>query len=460
MSTLELLEKRFRGKIISSKDKLLRFSRDESSYQGSVPIAIFKPTTTADVSKFMKFCFKNNVKVTVRGAGSSLSGSSVPDGRCVVLDMSGLNRIIETNIEDRCVIAEPGVILNKLNSHLSKYGYFYPPDPGSSAFATVGGTVSTNAGGLRAVTYGTTKEWVLGLELVLADGTVIKTGEKVLKRSMGYDLTALIVASEGTLGVITKAILKIWPKPEATGMIVSHFANIADAGNVIARVNRAGIIPLTAEFVDRKAMDIMQSSGGVKFPDNANYTVLIELISTKESIAKQLDKVEKLMAKCGALKSDIAKTKQRMEKLYASRKYIFTAMKKSADKMNQGLMIADVVVPVSELSKALPEMQRVIKKCGLEVVLFGHIGDGNVHANILYSIKQYKLVENLEESLGRIAIRHNGSVSGEHGIGMLKKKLLKEEFGERNTLENLVLMKRIKHAFDPRGILNKGKIFD
>jgi len=458
--TLDLIEKKFPRIVISSKDRLAAFSRDESPYQGSAPIAIVRPRSTAEVSRFMKFCFKNRIGVTVRGAGSSLSGSSVPKGRCVVLDMSGMNRILETHIEDRYVVVEPGVAIDTLNRRLSKYGYFYPPDPGSSGVATVGGTISTNAGGLRAVTYGTTKEWVLGLSLVLPDGSMVQTGERVQKRSMGYDLTGLLVASEGTLAVVTRAILKIWPKPEATGMVVSYYERVAEAANAMARLNRNAITPLSAEFVDREALGIMQGSGGLRFPNEANCAIFIELASTRESIPALLAKVQKLMVGCGAIKSDLAKTKQKIEGLRSSRKRIFTVMKEGSIKNGQSLMIADVVVPVSELPGALPEMQAVVKRSGLKAVLFGHIGDGNIHANVLYKRGQGGIVLKFEESLARIAIRHNGSVSGEHGIGVLKKGLLKEEFKARGTLKNIELMKGIKLAFDPEEILNKGKIFD
>ena len=438
-------------------------SRDKSPVIGSTPVAVVWPSSAAQVSKLMRFCNSEKIGVTVRGAGSALTGSSVPTGKSIILDMEHFNHILEINIYDKYVVVEPGVVLGDLNKKLAKYGYFYPPDPGSSGFATVGGTISTNAGGLRAVRYGTTKDWVLGLEVVLPNGKVIKTGGKVLKRSIGYDLTGLFVASEGTLGVITKAILKIYPMPEKVALIVGYYKRIRDAGKVIAELNRKGVEPLAAEFIDREAMGIMAGNKRLKLPGNAEYMLFVEIGTHAEALNRISAEVQHAFREHGASGIEVAKSKAKIDGLYAARKYIFTAMKKSADSAKKSLMIADSVVPISELPDALAEMEKVRKRHSLQVVLFGHIGDGNIHANIVYDKSKTREVaemDKIQAEFARIAIKHSGSVSGEHGIGIAKKALLKEEFAARGTLESLALMKKIKSVFDPNRILNRGKIFD
>ncbi len=463
MDLVSALKKAGFRHVTGEKKIIDELSRDKSPIVGSTPLAIVWPSGTAQISKLMRLCDSGKIGVTVRGAGSALTGSSVPIGKSIILDMRHLGSILEINIHDKYVVVEPGVILGDLNRKLAKYGYFYPPDPGSSGFATIGGTISTNAGGLRAVRYGTTKDWLLGLEVVLPNGKVIKTGGRVLKRSIGYDLTGLFVASEGTLGVITKAILKICPMPEKVALVVGYYKRISDAGKVIAELNGKGVELLAAEFLDREAMGIMAGGKRLKLPDNAEYMLFVEIGTSAESLSRISAEVQHAFRKYGASGIEVAASKEKIERLYAARKNIFTVMKKSADIAKKSLMIADSVVPISELPDSLVEMEKVRKRHSLQVVLFGHIGDGNIHANIVYDKSEAGEVaemDEIQEEFARIAIKHGGSVSGEHGIGIAKKALLKEEFAARGTLESLVLMKKIKSVFDPNGILNRGKIFD
>ncbi len=455
--------KRISGKVVTSKVELLGLSSDKSPYRLGMPKAAVFPSSAKEISKILKFCNDNNIGVTVRGGGTSLTGSSAPAKDSVVIDVSNMRKVLEINIEDRYAVVESGIMVDDLNRRLSRYGYFYPPDPGSSSIASIGGTIATNAGGLHAVTYGTTKEWVLGLEVALPNGKIINTGSKVLKRSIGYDLTALMVASEGTLGVVTKATLKIIPKQEETSMAVAYYSDIRKAGNAIGELKKCGITPLAAEFMDRKAMDVMEASKGIKFPKRANYLLLVQFASTEESLKRILEKGERMLAKYGAIKVETAGTPKAMERLYLARKGLHTSMDDNAKARGMSILIADVVVPSSEVPSALEEMQRVSKRYKQETVLFGHIGDGNIHANIVYDPKSRSdlaSIAALHESFAQIAIKHEGSVSGEHGIGLEKKRLLKEEFEARHTIYNIELMRAIKKVFDPKGILNKGKIFD
>jgi glycolate oxidase len=443
------------------ESSLEKYTIDESYLKGQKPLAVVFPKNALEVAKLMVLCNANKIQVVVRGGGSSLTGASIPSRNGIVIDMSKLNRILETHLEDGYLMAEPAVTLDKLAHHLSKFNYFYPPDPASSAFATVGGTISTNAGGLRAISYGTTKEWILGLEVVLPNGKTIWTGSRTSKRSIGYDLTALMVASEGTLGIVTKAILKIWPKPESTGRIISYYSKMEDAAKAIGLIKKSGTVPLIAEFMDGQSMKLMHEYMKINFPKDARYSTIVDIAASKESLQRILNHTEKIINKSGAISSKISKSKAEMEQIYEARKYLYIATLKKAQKQNKSVVIADIVVPSSELSSTLYEMERAIKSQKLEVILFGHMGDGNVHGNIIADpVKDRKHIDKLQDVFGDIALSHKGSVSGEHGIGLTKKELLIKEMQSRNSEYSIELMKEIKKSFDPNGILNKGKIFD
>ena len=446
------------------KSEWARLVGDESPFLGRKPLAAVAPRTPEQISGILKLCNKSRVNVVVRGAGSSLTGASVPKKSSIIIHMRNFNRIHEINIEDRYAIVDPGVTIADLNRRLSQHAYFYPPDPGSVEFASIGGTISTNAGGLMAVMYGSTKEWVLGVEAVLADGSIIRTGGRVLKRSIGYDLTGLLVGSEGTLAVITKAILKIWPAPESSALATAFYTNIEDAGETIAMIKGGGVTPLAAEFLDRGAIELVAARvKGFAAPKNANYMLLVGVSSTREAVKRIADQVSRELKRHGGFGVSVAYDQRKIERVYFARKEIFTIMKEGADRKSQSIMISDIVVPCSRLPIALSKMQECSRKYRLATVLFGHIGDGNIHANIVYdkrNRREVREMEKMQEEFARIAIENMGAVSGEHGIGIEKKALLKEEFTAEGTLANLSLMKGIKKVFDPKGILNKGKIFD
>ncbi|MEM3672431.1 MAG: FAD-binding oxidoreductase, partial [Thermoplasmata archaeon] len=407
-------------------------------------------------------CNRDSIPVTVRGGGSSLTGSSIPIEEGIVISMARFDRIIETSIEDRYVVAEAGVKLDNLNLYLSKFKHFYPPDPASSIAATVGGSISTNAGGLRAAMYGATKEWVLGLEVVLPDGTIIQTGGKVLKRSIGYDLTALMIGSEGTLGIITKAILKIAPIPEKYGRIMVYYKSIEEAGKAISALKKNGITPLIAEFMDRISMDSITHTKGIKFPEEAQYLLLIDISSTEESIDRKLKEAYEILKSTELVEIKLTMDPEEMNVMYQARKGLYSSQLSEREKPGEYVIIGDIVVPASRLPYTLKEIRETIEDYGLKVALFGHIGDGNIHANIFADInndEQMEKVNSFMMDLGRIALRNEGSVSSEHGIGIEKIELLREEYKYKNSIKNIELMRNIKNIFDPKNILNRGKMF-
>jgi glycolate oxidase len=449
--------------VLAQKEELVPYLRDASYFVGKFPQAAVLPGSTAEISKIMKLCNQYNMLVTVRGGGSSLTGSSIPAAGGLVISMARMNRIIETKVSDGYVVVEPGVTLDNLNSHLSKFNFFYPPDPGSSIAATVGGTISTNAGGLRAAMYGTTKEWVLGLEVVMPTGDIIETGGKTLKRTKGYDFTALMAGSEGTLGIITKAILKIWPIPEVTGRVMAYFKDIADAGSAISELRSKGVTPYIAEFMDKMSLESIRATRGLDYPPDAEYALIVDIASTLESIDRQLGLAGDVTKSFNPVKVVVTKDPDEMQKMYEARKGLYSSNLSQRDKPEEYAIIGDIVVPPSSLPETLAEVRRAIGDSGLKVPLYGHIGDGNIHANILVDTsneEQLRRANDFQLELGRIALSHGGSVSGEHGVGIEKKHLLLMEYRERRSEITLELMRKIKATFDPENILNRGKIFD
>jgi glycolate oxidase len=449
--------------VLYSKEDLIPYQNDASVFEGISPKAIVLPKNTEEVSRVLKLCYENNIEVVTRGGGTSLTGASIITSEGIMISMERFDKILDVKIEDRYVIVESGVRIDNLNEYLEQYNHFYPPDPASSIAATVGGTIATNAGGLRAAMYGATKEWVLGMEVVLPTGKIVQFGGKTLKRSLGYDLTALMIGSEGTLGVITKAILKIVPMPERTGRILAYFKEIETAGQAISELKKNSITPLIAEFMDQYSMNSITKIKNLTFPEEANYMLIIDIAATKESISSKLDETSKILKQFNPIDLKITTDPGEMDKIYQARKGLYSSQLQVRDNINESVIIGDIVVPTSELPQTLKELNEKIMEYGMKVVLFGHIGDGNIHPNIFAQMKdpeQFKKVETLMLEFGKIAIKHGGSVSSEHGIGLEKKALLIEEFKHKDSLENLELMKNIKKIFDPKNLLNRGKIFE
>ncbi|MFP3177811.1 MAG: FAD-binding oxidoreductase [Thermocladium sp.] len=449
--------------VLTTREDMLPYMRDASYFIGEEPIAVVLPGNTEELSRIVKACYANEVPMYVRGGGTSLTGSSVPMRGGVVISMNRFDKILETSIPDRYVVAEAGVRLDTLNAYLSKFNYFYPPDPASSLAATVGGSLSTNAGGLRGVMYGATKEWVLGMEVVLPTGEVAQFGGRVLKRSIGYDLTALMIGSEGTLGIITKATLKIAPIPRRIGRILVYYESIDAAGRAVAKLKEAGIIPYIAEFMDRISMEAAKKGKGVDYPQEANYMLIIDIASTEESLQKDLESAAEVLKSTSPMSLRITTDPAEMERIYLARKGLYSSLLMERTAPGEKVIIGDIVVPSTEVPATLLDIDNAIRNYGFKVSLFGHIGDGNIHLNIFADTSKENEMRRVSSFLletGMIAVRHGGSVSAEHGIGLEKKQLLVEELKARGTLVNLELMRQIKKVFDPKNLLNRGKLFD
>ncbi|GGM68492.1 FAD-binding oxidoreductase [Thermogymnomonas acidicola] len=448
--------------IITDEKEMIPYMSDASYFPGQMPEAVCIPNTVDQVSRILRFCNDNDVPVVVRGGGTSLTGASIPVEGSVVLSMARFDRILEIRTDDKYAVVEPGVRLDRLNSELSRYGHFYPPDPASSMAATVGGSISTNAGGLRAAMYGTTKNWVLGLEVVIPNGKVLWLGGKTLKRTSGYDLTALFVGSEGTLGVITKAVLKIWPLPEARGRISAYFDRIESVGLATAELKKRGKVPMIAEFLDRIAMDSLEHTRGIRFPQDAEYLLLVDIASTRESLKRELEEAVGIIGEFSPSQISYTTDREEMERMYAARKGAYSSLLEERKDSSERVIIGDVVVPASRLPEALRRIRDLIRERGFRASLFGHIGDGNIHINLYADPGKREVMEEVDRlqlEIGRIAVSLEGSVSAEHGIGMEKIGLLREELRMRDSEYVIDIMRAIKATFDPKGILNRGKVF-
>lgn len=449
--------------IILDREQKIPFKTDASYYEGDMPLAVAIPESMDEVQAMMRYCQSHSIPVVARGGGTALTGSSIPAGDMVVLSMAKFDRILEVHTEDRYAVVEPGVRLDTLNQHLAKFGFFYPPDPASSIAATVGGSISTNAGGLRASLYGTTRNWVLGLEAILPDGEIMKTGGKVLKRTAGYDLTSMFVGAEGTLGIITKAIVKIWPLPESKGRILAYYTSIDRVGKAISALKGRGITPMIAEFLDRITMDSLTKTRGLEFPKDAGYMLIVDLASTRESIMRELHDAEEILKEFEPISTDVTTDQEQMDRIYEARKGAYSSLLSERESNSFRVVIGDIVIPASELPDALKEAEEKGLEYNLKVALFGHISDGNIHANIYADISDpeyMKRVDSFQNDFAMIAIRHGGSVSAEHGIGIEKKEFLLMEMEQNETGRALEFMKAIRHTFDPNNIMNRGKMFD
>ncbi|MFP3257377.1 MAG: FAD-linked oxidase C-terminal domain-containing protein [Candidatus Nanopusillus acidilobi] len=447
--------------LINEQDKL-PYKYDGSLFFGENPLLVILPENPDEISKVVKVCNKYKINIVPRGGGTSLTGSSVPLKNSIVISLLKLNKILEINIEDSYVYVESGVRLDSLNSELEKYNYFFPPDPASSIAATVGGVISTNAGGLRGAKYGVVKDWVLGIEVILPNGEKAYFGNKTLKHRIGYDLTSLLIGSEGTLGIVTKAYLKISPKPEKTIRILSYFENIEKIGQAVVNIKKAGIIPGMAEMIDKNYLKILKENTNIEIPCNDCYALIIDVDSTIESVNRHLNIVLEILKNLNPIFIKYSDDPTEMENLRSVRKGAGSILLMMRKKPTETTITGDVVVPPSQLPKFLKEVEIKIKESNKLAPMLGHVGDGNIHADIFTDIsdsEDLKKAIELNEQIGLIALKYGGSVSAEHGIGLEKKDLLIKEYMFRNSIITLELMKKIKETIDPNNILNPEKIF-
>ncbi|WP_304684363.1 FAD-binding oxidoreductase [Ileibacterium valens] len=431
------------------------YSHDELGGTFSWPDVVIRAISTDEVSKVMKYAFEHSIPVTPRGAGTGLVGSSVPMEHGIMIDTTLMNHILELDEENLTLTVEPGVLLMDLASFVEENGFFYPPDPGEKS-ATIGGNISTNAGGMRAVKYGVTRDFVRGLEVVLPNGDVVEFGGKVVKNSSGYDLKDLIIGSEGTLALITKAILKLLPKPAKTISLLVPFPTLKAAIDTVPVIVKSKNIPTAIEFMQREVIEDAEVYLGKPFPDkSADAYLLLKFDgNSQEEIEQAYDAVARLCLEQGALDVLISDTEEREDSIWKARGAFLEAIKGSTTYMDE----VDMVVPRNRVNEMVEYLHALQDAVGLRIKSFGHAGDGNLHAYMLkddLSDEEWDARLKLAmENVYHKAHELHGQVSGEHGIGFAKKPYLKESLPE----DNLVLMNGIKRIFDPKNILNPHKI--
>jgi glycolate oxidase len=430
------------------------YSQDASQVRGT-PDFVVRPENAQQISEILRLCSEQGIPVTPRGAGSGLAGGAVPVNGGIVFDMSGMNRIIEIDIGNLQVIVEPGVVQEKLNQALKPLGFFFPPDPGSSAFCTIGGMISCNSSGMRSVKYGTTRAYVLDLEVVLADGRVVRTGSKVLKSSAGYDLTRLFAGSEGTLGIITAAGLKVVPLPQARRLVAASFENAEAAGRAVVDVFSLGITPSACEIMDKTTLQVLKRCNpAVALPESGDL-ILFEVDGTDISVDEAAREIAEACAPA-ALSVQIACSRKEMDAIWAARRLVGAAVSRLDPTKTRIYMGEDVGVPIRQIPSLIRMVQRISEDLGIAAMKYGHIGDGNLHVALFIDVVNRKEWERLEVAADRIhraALELGGTVSSEHGIGLARAGYMPAQLGPA-----LDVMRIIKRSLDPNGILNPGKL--
>ncbi|MCR4293802.1 MAG: FAD-binding protein, partial [Candidatus Kuenenia sp.] len=426
----------------------------DGSKQKYLPDIVVRPQTTQHVVEAVRLANEHEIPVYPRGAGSGLTGGAVPVFGGMVLDFAQMNRILEIVPEDLVATVEPGVVTQTLQTEAAKYNLFYPPDPASAAFSTIGGNVAECAGGITGLKYGVTRDYILALEVVLADGSVINTGRKTLKSVTGYDLTRLLVGSEGTLGIFTRITVKLIPLPEKIETLLVFFPTPKDAVESANTIISHNILPRALEFIDKSSIDCIKGyRQEIELPEDANAILIIDIDGEEKSVQKGIARVKTFVSEHRAIKVIAASDAKERNDLWEVRRILSPALYKIAPyKINE-----DICVPRSrilEILHAINDMNSRYPR--LKAANFGHIGDGNIHVNVMYEEEGDRpFAEKMIDEIIRSTIRLGGTISGEHGIGNVKSKFLPLEIAP----QELQIMKDIKRLFDPKGILNPGKFF-
>jgi glycolate oxidase len=433
-------------------DDLVCYGYDASGYDHR-PRYVAWPTSTEDVSRILRYASEHGIPIVPRGAGTGMTAGSVPVEGSIALSFERMTRILAMDVDNLTVQVEPGIVNADLQAELLPHGLFYPPDPASLKTCTIGGNVAENAGGPSALKYGVTRDYVMGLEAVLPSGEVITTGVKTHKGVVGYDLTRLLVGSEGTLAAITKVRLKTMPVPEHVETMLAIFRELEPAGRAVVEITRAKVIPRTLEIMDKKAIELIEDFKPAGLPVGAEAVLLIEMDGHREAVMSEAERVGEVCRKLGA-EVRTAKDAAERERLWEARRAVSPAL----HKMDMKKINEDVVVPRDRLPEMLVWLAERSAATGVPIVNFGHAGDGNIHVNIMASKEdpaQAERAEALVHEMFEKVLTLGGTISGEHGVGLTKAPYIVMEVGERE----LEIMRQVKDVFDPGGIMNPGKVF-
>ena len=441
--------------VLTATEDLIPYSFDGTAALSQMPGCVVFAANASDIRAVLCLANQTKTAVVTRGSGTGLSGGSMPSQDCVVLCTVRMNKILEVDRANLTMMVEPGVTTLQIADAANAVGLFYPPDPGSMKISTIGGNVAENSGGLRGLKYGITRNYVMGLEVVLPDGEILWTGNKCVKDVAGYSLRDLFVGSEGTLGVISKVLLKLIPKPAAKKTMVATFDAMDKAAQCVSDIIAAQIIPCTLEFLDRTTIHCVEDYAKVGLPLDCEALLLMESDGHPAAVADEAAQMEAMARKNGAMEVRVAKDEAEATKLATARRSAFSALARLAPTT----ILEDATVPRSELAKMIRYVDGVAKKYRLRIGTFGHMGDGNLHPTFLTDERNHEEMHRVHEAFKEIfeeAIRLGGTITGEHGIGLAKKDFLPKFAGDAQ----MRVMRELRRALDPRGILNPGKMFD
>ena len=440
--------------VLTQKEDLIPYGFDGTAALKQLPRAVVFPRTAEEIATILRLAREHRTPIVTRGSGTGLSGGSVPVAGAIVMCLLKLDRILEVDAKNLTMLVEPGVVTQKIYDTADAAGLFYPPDPGSMKISTIGGNVAENAGGLRGLKYGVTRNYVMGLEVVLADGTVCWFGNKCVKDVAGYNLRDLFIGSEGTLGVITKVLLKLLPKPAARQTLLATYAQMDAAAETVSAIIAAKIIPCTLEFLDRKTIRCVEDFAKVGLPLDAEALLLIETDGHPAAAEDEATRIEALAKANGATSVKRAANAAEATKLATARRSAFSALAR----LKPTTILEDATVPRSELAKMIRFIEQTAAKHRLDIATFGHFGDGNLHPTFLTNERDTAEMHRVEEAMKEIfdhALSLGGTITGEHGVGLAKRAYLRQQLGEGSYR----LLEAVKRTLDPDGILNPGKIF-
>ena len=441
--------------VLTTPEDLIPYSFDGTAGLRQMPGCVVLAKTTEQVATILKLANDTGIAVVTRGSGTGLSGGSLPSPDCIVLCTVKMDRILELDRANLTMLVEPGATTLQVAEAASDAGLFYPPDPGSMKISTIGGNVAENSGGLRGLKYGVTRNYVMGMDVVLPNGEVMWTGNKCVKDVAGYSLKDIFIGSEGTLGVITRVLLRLVPKPPAKKTMVATFGRMDHAAEAVSAIIAAQIIPCTLEFLDRMTIHCVEDYAKIGLPLDCEALLLIETDGHPVVVAEEAAQMEKICRDKGCLEVRVAKDEADAAKLASARRTAFAALARVAPTT----ILEDATVPRSELAKMIRFVEAIAQKYKLKVGTFGHMGDGNLHPTFLTDERNHEEMHRVEEAFKEIfteAIRLGGTITGEHGVGLAKKSFLPKFAGDAQ----MRVMRELRRALDPRGVLNPGKMFD
>jgi glycolate oxidase len=439
---------------LDSPEDKIAYSYDGTPILQQLPHAILIPRTTQQISEVLQLANVDHFAIVPRGSGSGLSGGSIPVENSVVLLMNHWNRILEIDQANLTVWVEPGVITGDLHARVEELGLFYPPDPGSSTICTIGGNVAENAGGLRGLKYGVTKNYVMGLEVVLPTGETIMTGGKSTKDVAGYNLKDFLVGSEGTLGVFTKILLRLIPKPDTSRTMLVFYDRLSDSAETVSDIIASKITPAALEFLDQTTVKCVEEYAHLGLPLSVESVLLIEVDGRPSAVDEDVEVIQQICRKHNAEEIKLAKTADEAAKLRSARKVAFSALAR----VRPTTILEDATVPRSEVAPMLERINQIAKKYDLLFGNFGHAGDGNLHPTCLTDERDKDEIHRAEKAFDEIfmaAVKFGGTITGEHGTGLSKKVFFEKIAGSAQ----IEMMRAIKNAIDPNSVLNPGKIF-